>query len=178
MSNVKKSAADVQPCPNCGTELMIPKSTRSFICKSCDAIIKVIGTDDGVTIKVVGKSVEDDPDYRAYEAQAAELVAELDEMHKRYIVEMRKKPGSTFFRIGVLSLLVFLGGLVTLIWSLGVGATVAGFGFLLAFAAFTTHSRRMAAFESHTGEISRTMEKIGQRRDLIQRKAARMKVEI
>lgn len=168
----------MQPCPNCGTELPVPKSTRSFICKSCDAIIKVIGTDDGVVLKTVGKSVEDDPDYRAYEAQAAELVAELDTMHKRYIVEMAKKPGSGFFRIGVLSLIVFLGGIVTMIWSLGVGATIAGFGLLMAVAAFMTHSTRMTAFETHTGEISKTMERIGQRRDLIQRKAARMKVEI
>lgn len=67
MSNVKKSPSEVQPCPNCSIELPIPKSTRSFICKSCDAIIKVIGTDDGVVLKVVGKSVEDDPTYQAYE---------------------------------------------------------------------------------------------------------------
>ena len=93
MSNTKKSASEVQPCPNCATELPVPKSTRSFICRACDAIIKVIATDDGAVLKTVGKSVEDDPNYQAYEAQAAELVAELDEMHKRYLVEMSKKPG-------------------------------------------------------------------------------------
>lgn len=178
MSTNKKPTSDVQPCPNCGTELPVPKSTRSFICRSCDAIIKVIGTDDGAVLKVVGKSVDDDPTYQAYEAQAAELVAELDEMHKRYIEEMAKKPGSFGFRIGVFGLIVFVAGLVVLIWSLAVGGTLAAFGLLIAIAAFTSHHQRMSAFEAHTGEIARAMERIGQRRDLIQRKAARMKVEI
>ncbi|MBK6314134.1 MAG: hypothetical protein IPF53_07395 [Blastocatellia bacterium] len=178
MSNAKKSSAEVQPCPNCATELPVPKSTRSFICRSCDAIIKVIGTDDGIALKVVGKSVEDDPTYQAYEAQAAELVAELDELHKRYLVEMAKKPGAGNFRRGIFGVVILFGGLIVMIWSLAVGATLAGFGLLVAVASFSAHSRRKAAFEAHTGEISRTMEKIGQRRDLIQRKAARMKVEI
>lgn len=178
MSNVKKSPSEVQPCPNCSIELPIPKSTRSFICKSCDAIIKVIGTDDGVVLKVVGKSVEDDPTYQAYEAQAAELVAELDTLHKQYIVEMAKKPGPGNFRRGLFGVVIVLAGLIVMIWSFAVGATLAGFGLLVAVASFASHSRRKSAFEAHTGELSRTMEKIGQRRDLVQRKAARMKVEI
>jgi hypothetical protein len=71
-----------------------------------------------------------------------------------------------------------LAGLIVMIWSFAVGATLAGFGLLVAVASFASHSRRKSAFEAHTGELSRTMEKIGQRRDLVQRKAARMKVEI
>ena len=73
--------------------------------------------------------------------------------------------------------LLFCGRIVRIV-SLAVGATLAGCGLLVAVASFSANSRRKAAFEAHTGEISRTMEKIGQRRDLIQRKAARMKVEI
>lgn len=178
MSDVKKSATEVQPCPNCGTELPIPKSTRSFICRSCDAIIKVLGTDEGVALKVVGKSVEDDPTYQAYETQAAELVAELDTLHKQYLVEMAKKPGPGNFRRGLFGVVIVLAGLIVMIWSLAVGATLAGFGLLVAVASFASHSQRKSAFEAHTGEMSRTMDKICQRRDLVQRKAARMKVEI
>jgi len=177
MSNPKKSAAETQPCPNCAELLPIPKSTRSFICRGCDAIIKVIGTDDGVVLKVVGKSVEDDPSYQAIEAQVAELMSELEELHKRYNAEMSNPISRAFFRFGLLGILALLVGLVILVWSLVAGAVLAITGFVLMIFGFGMHAARSRAFESVTGEMARTIERIGQRRDLLQRKAARMKVE-
>jgi len=178
MSNTQKSTSDVQPCPNCETELPVPKSTRSFICRECDAIIKVIATDDGAVLKVVGKSVEEDPTYQSYEAQVAELVAELDDLHKRYVVEMATKPGPAVFRIGLLGLVAFIAGALTTIWSLTIGGVIGGLGLLVAVAAFVLHGTRMAAFQSRAGEMSKAIERIGHERDVIQRKAALLKVTI
>jgi hypothetical protein len=94
MKNAAKPSADVQDCPNCGQELTVPKSTRSFICRHCDAIIKVIQKDEGVDLKVVGKSVVEDPTYQALEAQVRELRVELAEMHKKYEAHMADVPGT------------------------------------------------------------------------------------
>src|SRR6185369_6471703 len=99
MNSAKKPATDSDACPNCGKQLTVPKSTRSFICRFCDAVLKVVLKEDGFELKVVGKSVEEDPDYRSLEAEVADLKRELEDLHARYGREMARDHGRTGSRV-------------------------------------------------------------------------------
>jgi len=178
MKNAAKSPTDALDCPHCGKSITVPKSTRSFICRHCDAVIKVIQTDEGVSLKVVGKSVEEDPTYQALEAQIRELKTELTEMHRRYETYMALPVGAGGGKAGWTGLLVVVVGLVAMIFSLKVGAAIAAIGLLAVVVGFATRSSARRAHRAVAGEMAQTITTIGSQRDFLQRKAARLKTQV
>jgi hypothetical protein len=178
MTTVDKKQVDMESCPNCKQPVTVPKSTRSFICRSCDAIIKVISTDAGVELKVVGKSVEEDPTYQALENDIAAVKAELADLHARYLVEMARDYGSAGSVVRNLGVLAVLGGLVAMIFAPTPGALIAGGGLLAVVAGIAINASKKRAKQAVTGEISEALSKMGAQRDLLQRKAARMKTQV
>jgi len=173
-----KQHVDSSLCPNCKQAITVPKSTRSFICRHCDAIIKVIQKETDVELKVVGKSVEDDPTYQAIESQVTELRAELAEMHKRYEAWMATDIGKIGSRTFLFALVAIPAGLITMIWSASAGAAIAGLGLVVGFVGWFVQRGRKQAKQVVATEMSDTIFKIGAQRDLLQRKAARLKTEI
>lgn len=178
MTSVNKPAAETDLCPNCQQPVTVPKSTRSFICRSCEAVIKVINKDNGVELKVVGKSVDDDPTYRALESEVAALKAELADLHARYLVEAAREYGSGGTVLRNVGVLVALVGLVWAIFSLAVGAAVFAAGVVLVAVGVAVNSSKKRAKQAATGELTEAMNRVGARRDLLQRKAARIKTEV
>ena len=177
MKNAAKSA-DVQACPNCGQDVTVPKSTRSFICRHCDAVIKVIQKDEGVDLKVVGKSVEEDPTYQALEAQIRELKSELADMHKKYEAHMADVPGTGGGKVGWTGVLLVPVGLIAMIFSLKVGGAIALLGLVCAIGGFLVRNSARRAHLAVAAEMGETITGIGSQRDLLQRKAARLKTQV
>jgi hypothetical protein len=177
MKNAARSA-DVQACPNCSQDVTVPKSTRSFICRHCDAIIKVIEKDDGVDLKVVGKSVEEDPTYQALEVQVRELKTELAEMHKRYEAHMAEVPGTGGGKVGWTGVLLVPVGLAAMLFSLKVGGLITLLGLVCIVGGFLVRNSARRAHLVVAAELGQTITTIGSQRDLLQRKAARLKTEV
>lgn len=175
---VTKTNIESSTCPNCKESITVPKSTRSFICRHCDAIIKVIQKDTDIELKVVGKSVEDDPTYQAIEAQVQDLRAELAEMHKRYEEFMAIDVGNIGGRSFMLAVVVCIGGLVALFWSPAVAGTIVVISLLVGVVGWAIHRSRKLRKLAVATEMSETMAKIGAARDLLQRKAARLKTAV
>jgi hypothetical protein len=175
---VVKQTIDTSLCPNCKQTITVPKSTRSFICRHCDAIIKVIQKEHDVELKVVGKSVEDDPDYQAIEAQVTELRAELTDLHARYVAFMANDIGNIGGRSFLLGLAFVVAGAVIAIWNGGLGGAVGLVGLVVGVAGWLIHRSRKIAKMSAGAEMSRTMDKISAERDRLQRKAARLKTAV
>ena len=178
MKSVNKAPSDAAECPNCKQSVTVPKSTRSFICRSCDAIIKVISSEQGATLKVVGKSVDDDPTYQAIESHVAALKEELGHLHAQYLVEADRSYGSSGSWMRNLGWLALVVGVVSIVWSAayGVGLVLGGIVGILAGAAINASRKR--AKQAAMAEISDTLQKIGAQRDLLQRKAARLKTQV
>jgi hypothetical protein len=162
-------------CPNCKQPVTVPKSTRSFICRSCDAVIKVIGKDAGVELKVVGKSVEEDPEYLALEVEVAALKSQLDALHVKYLAAMAKETGKGGSRLRNLGVLAVIVGVVALPWSAKLGGAIALVGLVAVVAGMAVNSAKKRAKHAETSPISDEMHRIGAQRDLLQRKAARLK---
>jgi hypothetical protein len=175
--SAKKPSVDSDICPNCNAEVTVPKSTRSFICKSCDAILKVFATEDGVEMKVVGKSVEDDPTYQQFEDQVAKLKADLDGLHARYEAEALEPIDPSARRIAMLGMLAVVAGVVVVFWSPGVGAGIAGAGAALAVVGLLVNSARKRAKVAQLAELSKTIAAAAARRDELQRSAAMLRVK-
>lgn len=175
---VKKTTADSDLCPNCSKSVAVPKSTRSFICRECDAILKVVHTDEGVRLTVVGKSVEGDPTYQALEQQVVEVKAELDDLHARYLVEADRPIGHGPLNVGRFGVLAALAGLVTTPFAALAGLSIVGLGVLLAIGGYAVNASRKRAKQAVLGEMTNTIAKVGERRDLLQRKAARIKTQV
>ena len=178
MKTSKKPAAETDACPNCGEQLTVPKSTRSFICRSCDAVLKVVLKDDGVELKVVGKSVEEDPGYQSLEAEVAVLKRELEELHLRYGKEMARDHGRAGSRLRNLGILAVVVGLLVAIWApLWGGAMVLG-GLVATVAGLLVNSSRKRAKLAAAIPLRDEIDRVGARRDLLQRKAARLKTQV
>ena len=175
---VPKTPIETSTCPNCKQTITVPKSTRSFICRHCDAIIKVILKDHDIDLKVVGKSVEDDPTYLAIEAQVNELRAELAEMHARYQAFMATDIGNIGGRTFLFAIAAVVVGLVVMIWSAKVGALVVVGGLAVGVVGWAVHRSRKLKKLAAGAEMSETLAKIGAARDMLQRKAARLKTAV
>jgi hypothetical protein len=175
MKSVSKQPADSAVCPTCKQQVTVPKSTRSFICRSCDAVIKVVLADDGVELKVVGRSVEDDETFQALEARIAALKEEIDDLHTQYVVEMERNYGSAGSRIRNVGFLALLMGIV---WSLrapAIGAAIAGAGLIATIVGIAVNSSRKRTKQVVAGPIADALHRVGAERDLLQRKATRLK---
>jgi hypothetical protein len=178
MKSAKKPTAETDLCPNCGNEVTVPKSTRSFICRSCDAVIKVVAKEDGVELRVVGKSVNDDPTYQSLEAEVADLRRDLDDLHARYTAEMARDYGNagTYVRnLGVLGVIV---GAATVLFNRPVGAGVAAAGLVAFVLGVLINGARKRARQRVTGELSDALHRVGAQRDMLQRKAARLRTQV
>jgi hypothetical protein len=178
MKTVKKGATDTDVCPNCGQELTVPKSTRSFICRFCDAVLKVVEKEDGVELKVVGKSVDEDPDYQSLEARIADLKLRLDELHTRYGKEMARDHGRAGSRIRNLGVLALLVGSVVAIYRPLAGGVVVLAGLAAVLAGMVVNSARKRAKQAATIPLRDEIDRVGAERDLLQRKAARLKTQV
>jgi hypothetical protein len=173
-----KKPADSDACPNCGQELTVPKSTRSFICRFCDAVLKVVLKEDGVELKVVGKSVDEDPDYRSLEAEVADLKRELDDLHARYGAEMARDYGHAGARVRNLGVLAVVAGPVTALFAPAAGGIVAIGGAAAVVVGMVVNSARKRAKQAATIPLRDEIDRVGARRDLLQRKAARLKTQV
>jgi hypothetical protein len=165
-------------CPNCGAEVVVPKSTRSFICKSCDAIIKAIGADDGFILKVVGTSVEENAEYRSLESSANELRRELDELHLVYEADAMKPVGKGPVFVGIVGLIVMLAGLVALAFvrkRLGIGVT--GIGAVLFLTGLGVRSFLAGKRRRYLAGMSDEMMRLARERDTLEARAAQIKVQ-
>ena len=178
MKTVKRPPADTDVCPNCKQQVTVPKSTRSFICRSCDAVINVMLTEDGTELKVVGRSVEENPTYQSLESEIAALKRELDDLHARYVAEMARDYGRTGPRLRTLGLLVLIVGVVWMVWNPVAGGALAGGGLVVAVAGIAITVSRNRAKNAVSGELSDEMFRVGARRDLLQREAARLKTKV
>lgn len=165
-------------CPNCAGIINIPKSTRSIICRHCDAVIKIIDKDEGVELKVVGRSVAENPTYQELETQVAAIKEHLKELHVEYEAEMARPMPKGMLRVGMLGLLAIFGGLVALLFDPQVGGIVVLVGLVMTIAGFAMHSRTKRAKFATGMRMSKQIEQVGAQRDLLQRKAARLKTEV
>ena len=177
MSRAKIQAGEAE-CPNCSGTINVPKSTRSIICRHCDAIIKIVDIDDGLELKVVGKSVAEDPTYQDLETQIAALKEHLAELHKAYETETAKPVSQGMLRLGLLGLLAIVVGLVWLLVTPGVGGAIAVAGLMLTIAGFAAHSARKRARLDTLTPMSKQIEQVGAQRDRLQLKAARLKTQV
>jgi hypothetical protein len=173
-----KKPADTEACPNCGQQLTVPKSTRSFICRHCDAVLKVVLKDEGVELKVVGKSVDEDPDYQSLEAEVADIRRQLEDAHARYGREMARDYGRAGSRVRNLGMLAVLVGLVVLPFAPVKGAVVALVGGVAVAAGMVVNSARKRAKLAAAIPLRDEIDRLGARRDLLQRKAARLKTQV
>ncbi len=178
MKTVKTNPADTETCPNCREQVTVPKSTRSFICRWCDAVIKVIAKDDGIELKVVGKSVDDDPTYQSLEARVVEIKRELADLHARYEKEMARDHGKGGSRTRTFGVLTAVAGLPVALLNPAIGGALVGAGVVATVAGMKVNSSRKWSKEARAGEISREIERLGAERDLLQRKAARLKTQV
>lgn len=178
MSNSTKSQTGESACPNCSAVVNIPKSTRSIICKSCDAIIKIVGTEAGDELKIVGRSVEENPTYQQIEAQVADLKREIAEMHAEYEREVSRPVEPTLRRLGWFGVAVAVPGSAAVLVSATAGAGALAAGVALAVTGFVGHRRRKRERATAATEISKAIERLGAQRDMLQRKAARLKTEV
>ena len=177
MSNAKIQAGEAQ-CPNCNGTINVPKSTRSIICRHCEAIIKIVDVEDGLALKVVGRSVAEDPTYQELETQIAAVKEHIADLHKEYEAEAAKPFSTSMFWIGIFGLFATLVGVVLLVFVplLAGGLLVAGV--MLAVVGFTDHGRRKRARLEVLTAMSKQIEKVGAQRDLLQLKAARIKTQV
>jgi hypothetical protein len=164
-------------CPNCGAEVVVPKSTRSFICKSCDAIIKAIGSEDGFILKVVGTSVEENPEFQSLEASANDVRRELDDLHLVYEAEATKPVANAPARVAFAGALVTVVGLVALLFvRRKLGIAVAGLGAVLFFAGMVVRSIVAGRRRSYLARMSAEMLRLARERDMLEARAAQIKV--
>jgi hypothetical protein len=164
-------------CPQCGKDVVIPKSTKSFICRHCDAIIKAAETDDGVSLALLGRSVNDDPTYQAFEARVIELQEQIAQHHADYERAASMPVGGAGLKIGVLGVVIAVVGLVGLLtpfWS--VARWVAIGGGALAVAGFVTRNAQVRAKLASLAQQSEIIARLAEERDENQRRAARMRV--
>jgi hypothetical protein len=173
-----KKPTDSDACPNCGQQLTVPKSTRSFICRFCDAVIKVVLKEDGVELKVVGKSVEEDPDYRSLEAEVADLKRELEDLHARYGREMARDYGRAGSRVRNVGVLALVAGPVAAVFAPVAGGIVAVGGVAAVGVGILVNSARKRAKQAAAIPLRDEIDRVGARRDLLQRKAARLKTQV
>jgi hypothetical protein len=165
-------------CPNCGAPVVVPKSTRSFICKACDAIIKAIASDEGVILKVVGTSVEENPEFQTLEASANDFRKDLDELHLVYEAEAMKPVAAAPARVAMLGVLVTVAGLVALAFvrkRLGIGIT--GLGAILLFGGIVVRSVVAAQRRTYLAQLSSEMQRLARERDMLEARAAQIKVQ-
>jgi len=165
-------------CPNCGADVVIPKSTRSFICKACDAIIKAIASDEGTILKVVGTSVEENPEFQTLEASANEFRKELDELHLRYEEEASKPIAKAPAQVAILGGIVTIAGLVMLAFvrkRLGIGVT--GLGVMVLFGGLVVRSIVAGQRRTFLAQMSGEMQRLARERDMLEARAAQIKVQ-
>jgi hypothetical protein len=165
-------------CPNCGAEVVVPKSTRSFICKACDAIIKAIGSEEGFILKVVGTSVEENPEFQTLEASANDFRKELDELHLVYEAEATKPVGKTPARLALLGVVVTVGGLILLAFvRRKLGIAVTGLGAILFFTGLIVRSIIAGRRRAYLAGMSAEMLRLARERDGLEARAAQIKVQ-
>ena len=165
-------------CPNCGADVVVPKSTRSFICKACDAIIKAIAAEDGLILKVVGTSVEENPEYQTLEASANEFRRDLDDLHLVYEAEAMKPIATTPARVAIFGAVVTVVGLVALAFvrkRLGIGIT--GLGLILFFGGLVVRSVVASSRRAYLAGMSAEMLRLARERDMLEARAAQIKVQ-
>ena len=169
---------DAQPCPNCQEMLTIPKSTRSFICRSCNAILNVIDKDETIVLKVVGKSVEEDTDYIDLEREITGLKSELDRLHGQYQSQMAQSIGSTPKRIGIIGLVVAVAALFVYLFSPQAALIVGAVGLVAFLFGISSSYLQKRSHTTETANLVRTISQLGSKRDLLQRKAAQLKTRV
>jgi hypothetical protein len=177
MSTQATSSGDAR-CPNCDAAINIPKSTRSIICHSCDAILKIVEREEKPELKVVGRSVSDDPTYQELSRQIEEVRAHLADLHADYQREVEKPFATSMRSVGWLGLLLALVALPALFYSGTIAAALAVVGVVIAVAGFAAHSSRAGARKRMLQEMTKGIERVAAQRDLLQRKAARIKTEV
>jgi hypothetical protein len=177
MSKAKIQAGEAQ-CPNCSGTINVPKSTRSIICRHCEAIIKIVDVEDGLELKVVGRSVADDPTYQELESQIAVVKEHIADLHKEYEAEVAKPFSMSMFRIGIFGIFATLVGVVLLIFVPLVAAGLIGAGVLLTVLGLADHGRRKRARLEVLTAMSKQIEQAGAQRDRLQLKAARIKTQV
>lgn len=175
--SAKKPTVETQACPNCDAQLTVPKSTRSFICKSCDAILRVFSSDEGVELKVVGKSVDDDPTFQALESRIAELKAELGELHATYEAAALKPIDKAGARVRLLGVLGVVVGLGVAIADVRLGAIVAGIGVALAAVGHVVNAMQLRAKQAGLSDLTANIARLAEERDNTQRRAAMMNIK-
>jgi hypothetical protein len=162
-------------CPNCGATVVVPKSTRSFICKACDAILKAARTESGFVLKVLGKSVGENPEYQTLESAAAELRAQVEEIHAAYLEEARVKVGGAATLLAIVGFAaVVLGGAFALLHSSG--WLVAAAGLVALVVGLVVRSRQVARKRSETASLGAELERLARERDMIEARAAQIRV--
>jgi Flp pilus assembly protein TadB len=157
--------------------VIVPKSTRSFICRSCDALIKAVKTDAGYSLRLLGKSVEENEEYQALEEQIESLRQEIAEMHRKYEAEALRPTAPGTGRLVIACWLVALAGLVMLFTPLsrpGLWVVIGAFGLIVGLA--LVRGRLRSARRRVLSAMSAEIEKYAAERDLLQRRAARIKV--
>ena len=165
-------------CPNCGTPVVVPKSTRSFICKACGAILKAVQTESEAVLKVLGRSVADDPEYQALERSVAETREELAEKHERYLGEAQRPVGRGALKVMVAGVLMLLAGVVLLVAGVGaVGGAILVAGVLLLIGSSAVRSSQLGRKRRVVAELSAELESLARERDMLEARASRMKVQ-
>jgi hypothetical protein len=165
-------------CPNCEAEVVVPKSTRSFICKACDAIIKAVDSDEGVILKVVGTSVDENPEFQTLEASANTVRRELEELHLVYEAEAMKPVAKAPARVAVLGVVLTIAGLIALAFvrkRLGIGVT--GLGAVLLFGGILVRSLAAGKRRAFLAGMSDEMLRLARERDMLEARAAQIKVQ-
>jgi cell division protein FtsB len=163
-------------CPHCGAAVVVPKSTRSFICKSCDAILKAVRTESGYVLKLLGKSVDDDPEYQTLERDATELRQQVTQLHAEYLEVSGRALGKGAGRVALAGIVVILiGALVFVVDRFASAALVlVGGGMLLG--GYLVRSRQIAQKKVEMGTLGEALERLARERDMLEARAAQMKV--
>lgn len=178
MKVTQKPASDVQECPNCNKDVTIPKSTRSFICKECHAVLKVVETESGASLKVVGRSVEENEEYQVVEAQVIEIKAKLKQLHETYQSAVNKPLGSATLIGAWLGVLTIPVGLISSIFSGKTGLFVAGAGVVVFLLMVLVRKSQKSSREASARKIADAINEMGSQRDRLQRKAASIKTRL
>ena len=164
-------------CPNCGGDVVIPKSTKAFICRHCDALLKAFSTESGEELKLLGKSVDENEEYQALDDEVGRLGVAVQDLHSKYEFEAIRSYGKAPARLKALALVLLIAGAVAWLAAPGPVATSVVATGLVAFVAGRVARRsQRKARQARLAELGRELEAAARQRDTLAARAARIKV--
>lgn len=170
-------AARSPQCPNCGNEVVVPKSTKAFICKHCDALLKAAQTESGYELKLLGKSVDDNGEYQALTDEVARLRIEIQDLHAKYELEAIRSYGKAPGRMRALAIVLLVAA--GLVWLFGMPQAASWTAIAAAVALVLSWVLRRGqnkARQTRLQELGRELEEMARRRDDLDARAARIRV--